>query len=109
MRFLIDAQLPPSLVPLLREAGHEAEHISDRLPQDAPDQRIWLRALNEERVLVTKDEDFAGWSRLRDPAPRIVWIRLGNLKKSKLREKLMPLLPEIVRRLESGEGLVEVG
>lgn len=109
MRFLIDAQLPPSLVPLLREAGHEAEHVSDRLPQDAPDLLIWLRALKEERVLVTRDEDFSGWSRLRDPAPRIVWIRLGNLIKSRLLERLMPLLPEIVRRLESGEGLVEVG
>lgn len=29
MRFLIDAQLPPALVPWLTEQGHHAEHVVD--------------------------------------------------------------------------------
>jgi predicted nuclease of predicted toxin-antitoxin system len=108
MRFLIDAQLPPSLAMTLREHGLEAAHVYELLPSDARDQAIWSLALKEGYVLVTKDEDFAEWSRLRQPTPAVLWLRLGNLKKAKLRVKLSPLLPELLRRLEAGETLIEV-
>jgi predicted nuclease of predicted toxin-antitoxin system len=41
MRFLVDAQLPSALVGLLREHGHEAEHVTEIGPADAPDRDIW--------------------------------------------------------------------
>jgi len=47
-------------------------------------------------------------SRLRPPARAVLWSRLGNLKKSELRAKLSPLLPEVRRRLKAGETLIEV-
>jgi predicted nuclease of predicted toxin-antitoxin system len=96
MRFLIDAQLPPSLAVTLRDFGLEAAHVFDLLPPDARDSVIWGLALHSGHVLVTKDEDFAEWSRLREPAPPVLWLRIGNLKKSELRAKLTPLLPELV-------------
>src|SRR5258706_14834312 len=108
MRFLVDAQLPPSLVELLREHGHEATHVFDTLAQNARYHAIWLLALKGGYVLVTKDEDFAEWSRLRQPAPSVVWLRIGNVKKAALRARLEPLLPDLVRRLEAGETLIEV-
>jgi len=108
MRFLIDAQLPPSLASALRERGHEAVHVFERLPRDARDPVMWGLAIREGFVLVAKDEDFAEWSRLRDPAPPVLWLRIGNLKKAELMSKLVPLLPELVRRLERGETLIEV-
>jgi predicted nuclease of predicted toxin-antitoxin system len=58
--------------------------------------------------VVPKDEDFAEWSRLREPAPAVLWLRIGNLKKVELRAKLVPLLPELVQRLQAGETLIEV-
>jgi predicted nuclease of predicted toxin-antitoxin system len=70
--------------------------------------RLYLFALKEGYVLVTKDEGFAEWSRLRQPAPPVVWLRIGNVKRAALRAKLEPLLPDLVRRLESGETLIEV-
>jgi len=57
---------------------------------------------------VTKDEDFAEWSRLRQPAPPVEWLRIGNVKRGALQTKLEPLLPDLVRRLESGETLIEL-
>ena len=69
---------------------------------------IWRIALDSGYVLVTKDEDFAESSRLRQPAPAILWLRIGNLKKVELRAKVVPLLPELVKRLQSGETLTEV-
>jgi predicted nuclease of predicted toxin-antitoxin system len=108
MRFLIDAQLPPSLAATLREHGHEAIHVFDLLPPNARDQVIWPLAIGGAYILVTKDEDFAEWSRLRQPAPPVLWLRIGNLKKTELRAKLAPLLPELVQRLQAGETLIEV-
>lgn len=108
MRFLVDAQLPPSLAELLREQGQEAAHVFDVLAPNARDHVIWPLALQGGYVLVTKDEDFAEWSHLRQPSPPVVWLRIGNVKKAALRAKLEPLLPELVRRLEGGEMLIEV-
>ena len=59
-------------------------------------------------MLVTKAEDFAEWSRLRQPAAAVLWPRIGHLKKAELRAKLAPLLPELVERLRQGESLIEV-
>lgn len=108
MRFLIDAQLPPSLAVTLRENGHDAVHVHDVLPPNARDSSIWSAALERDCVIVTKDEDFAEWSRLRVPAPPVLWLRLGNLKKAEVRRRLGPLVPTIVQRFEAGEMLVEV-
>ncbi len=108
MRFPIDAQLPPSLAMTLREQALEAAHVYELLPPHARDQAIWSLALKEGYVLVTKDEDFAEWSRLRQPARAVLWLRLGNLKRTELRAKLSPLVPELLRRLEAGETLIEV-
>ena len=108
MRFLIDAQLPPSLAVTLRDYGQEAAHVFDLLHPDASDTAIWQIALDSGYVLVTRDEDFAEWSRLRQPAAAVLWPRIGHLKKAELRAKLAPLLPELVERLQAGETLIEV-
>ena len=60
------------------------------------------------RSFVTKDAEFAEWSRLREPAPAVLWLRIGNLKKVELRAKLVPLWPELLERLQAGETLIEV-
>jgi predicted nuclease of predicted toxin-antitoxin system len=108
MRFLVDAQLPPSLAATLREHDHEAVHVFDLLPPNARDQSIWSSALQGGYVIVTKDEDFAEWSRLREPVPPVLWLRLGNLNKAELHARLAPLLPDLVQRLQAGETLIEV-
>ncbi|HEV3210129.1 MAG TPA: DUF5615 family PIN-like protein [Chthoniobacterales bacterium] len=48
MKFVVDAQLPPALARLLREAGCEAN-----------DAEIWRYALQQQAAIITKDEDFA--------------------------------------------------
>ena len=67
----------------------------------------WRIALESGCVLVPKDEDFAEWSRLREPAPAVLWLRIGNLKKVELRAKLVPLLPELVERLQAAPAETE--
>ena len=59
MRFLIDAQLPPGLVGWLAEKGHLATHVNDIFLTAAEDPDIWNHALEDQSIIVTKDEDFS--------------------------------------------------
>jgi predicted nuclease of predicted toxin-antitoxin system len=59
MKFLIDANLPRSIVELIAELGHEAEFARDIGMAAAPDSEIAARALQTGAVLLTRDLDFA--------------------------------------------------
>jgi predicted nuclease of predicted toxin-antitoxin system len=106
VRFLVDAQLPPSLAAFLLANGHEAVHLFDVAPPDADDAVIWQLALDQSRVIVTKDEDFAFRAKLTPAGPQILWLRVGNCSKAELRSWLQPLLPAIIRALDEGNRLV---
>ena len=49
MKFVVDAQLPPALARLLREAGCDAFAVRE----------IGLREASDAAAIITKDEDFA--------------------------------------------------
>ena len=108
MNFLIDAQLPPDLVLELSRRGHDAVHVSDIGMIAAPDTEIWERALEEGRILLTKDRDFAEWAAVRRPAPRVVWIRTGNLSRAAQTEHLRRNWLRVETRLSEGARVVEV-
>lgn len=108
MRFLVDAQLPPALARLLTERGHLAEHVNDIGPGDAPDRDLWRYALENESVIVTKDEDFANMVAIGGDVPAVVWIRIGNTRRAALLAWFGPLIDEIVSMVEEGNSLVEL-
>ena len=107
MRFLVDAQLPPSLAKALRIAGHEAFHVADFDLLAATDQRIWKLAVERSAVLVTKDQDFLLLRTARGDGPTILWIRLGNCPNRKLIAQLTQALPAIVDAANRGEAVIE--
>ena len=59
MRFLVDADLPRSVAPLLRSLGHEAEDVRDCGLGTASDRLIADYALRHSLCLLTGDFDFA--------------------------------------------------
>ena len=59
MRFLIDANLPRSLLEVIRAYGHEPEHIRDIGLGGATDADIAAYARAARSALVTRDLDFA--------------------------------------------------
>lgn len=110
MRFPIDAQLPPALAQMLRDRGHAAEHIAEIGPPDAPDHALWQYALAEGAVIVTKDEDFAHMIAAfpGEPAPAVVWVRVGNTRRAVLLNWFDPLIDRIVSMITEGHRLIEL-
>ena len=107
MRFLVDAQLPPALARRIEAQGHEAEHVADHGLAAASDDAIRRHADRIGAVIVTKDEDFAVHHIL-SSGPAVVWLRLGNTRRSALLERMDDELGAIVTALQRGETLVEV-
>lgn len=58
MKFLLDEGLSPRVTLLLREAGHDAEHVRDLGLASASDPVVLDAALASQRVLLTLDTDF---------------------------------------------------
>ncbi|MEV4421260.1 DUF5615 family PIN-like protein [Patulibacter sp. NPDC049589] len=108
MRFLVDAQLPPALARLLTSRGHHAEHVTDIDRGGAPDRELWDYALRHDAVLITKDEDFSDMVLFRDPAPVVVWVRVGNTRRRALLEWFDPLVDQIVEMVDAGHRLIEL-
>lgn len=108
LRFLIDAQLPPTLAAHLSAHGFKAEHVNRIGLGGAEDSRIWAYAVEHRAVLITKDGDFADLARRARTGPQVVWIRLGNTTNRALWSALQHVLSEIVSALESGDKVIEL-
>ena len=108
MRFLVDAQLPPALARWLGDKGYAASSVRDAGFLTSDDGSIRNYAREGGWVLVTKDEDFAEEEMNFHAGPPLVWLRIGNATNRVLFAWLEPILPEIIRQLESGQSLVEV-
>lgn len=56
--FLVDANVPKSVVRCLRDLGHDVADVREILPNGAADQDIFDRAQGERRIIVTHDLGF---------------------------------------------------
>ncbi len=108
MKFIVDAQLPPSLADLLTAAGHDATHLFHILPADATDIHVALEANRRAAIVISKDEDFAQLSGRRILVTQFLWIRLGNMTAHRLWQTLEPLLPAIEKSFSAGERIIEI-
>jgi predicted nuclease of predicted toxin-antitoxin system len=103
----LDAHLPPSLGKALTGAGHDAIHTSE-LPagNTSTDLAIRKAAIEQDRVVVTKDIDFFDRLVLDGAPPKLVLVRTGNLRKGELIGLFLEQIEAIVAGLESSD-LVE--
>ena len=108
MKFLVDEQLPPALAVWLRAQCCDAAHVRELGLARGKDRQIWAHAAATEAAVITKDEDYVALSRARFGEVPVVWIRIGNCTNTVLLRWFGPLWPEICRRVENGEKLVEV-
>jgi predicted nuclease of predicted toxin-antitoxin system len=108
VKFLVDAQLPPSLADLLRRAGHEARHVDDLGLRTASDQAICDAASVGQYIVITKDEDFSALQPGSATIPVVVWVRIGNCTTQMLLAAFERVLPDLESKLRTGEYLIEI-
>ncbi|RLA70309.1 MAG: hypothetical protein DRG30_09335 [Epsilonproteobacteria bacterium] len=75
-KYIIDANLPYYFSLWQSEVY---EHVIDIDP-NMKDSEIWKYAKDNGLTIVTKDADFSDLVLLNDPPPRVIHIRLGNMK-----------------------------
>jgi predicted nuclease of predicted toxin-antitoxin system len=108
VKFLIDNQLPEALAKYLCTKGHDARHVLSVGLASSKDGEICQYATENALVIVTKDEDFSRQAIQPGAAIQVVWVRLGNCRKSVLMATFESLLPSVVAALEAGERLIEI-
>lgn len=104
MRLLIDQNLAARVAALLRDAGHDAVHVSERGMSTADDDAVLRLAVAEERVLVSEDTDFGALlARSRAGLPSFVLIRSAERLTTEARaDLLVATLPRVESELEAG-------
>ena len=101
--FLIDVNLPYRFS---LWNGDEFIHQYE-LGDTASDGEIWEYARQNNLTIVTKDGDFSNRIMFQHPPPKVVHIRVGNLKLRDLFFMLKSVWPEVVA-LNDGHKLVNV-
>ncbi len=98
MRFLVDANLPRSCLPLLKGFGHHPEHARDIGLGGAPDADVAARVRATGAVLLTHDLDFANIHTYRpSDYPGIVVLRLPD---DAVAEQIVSVLERFLRNTE---------
>jgi predicted nuclease of predicted toxin-antitoxin system len=81
LRFIVDTQLPPLLSYYLiskeQDSIHTTHFKDGHLLQDA---EISIIAKNENRIIITKDNDFLERYALYGAPPKVLMLQFGNIK-----------------------------
>jgi predicted nuclease of predicted toxin-antitoxin system len=105
LKFLVDANLSWRVANLLREFGHEADHVSKFSALKNSDIGMWRFAEKQEVIVLTKDKDFLNFDR-KDSAARLLLYRGKNSTRATILAELKVKLPQAIVYLQSGEQTV---
>ena len=102
MDFIIDAQLPPSLSSLIKSKGHNCIHASELIfGNDTSDSLITKISLQQKRIVITKDNDFYHSYILKKEPHKLIFIRVGNMKKNDLKNLFERNFEKIINAISS--------
>jgi predicted nuclease of predicted toxin-antitoxin system len=108
VKFLVDNQLPISLAKYLRKQGFDCVHVSEANLSEAADASLCRYAVAQERVIISKDEDFFFFAKQPEAKIQLIWVRLGNCRSSELIAALQRFWPEIEASLGTGDRIIEI-
>ena len=101
MKFLLDAQLPPSLKQLFIDKGYDCIHTIDlESGNDTTDATINQISVAEQRILITKDSDFFDSFIIKNEPYKLIMVKLGNTSKKELIQFFIDRFTEIIEKLK---------
>lgn len=103
IRLLIDENLPSSMGAILPVPCTHARDYGDR-PTDL---ELWKIARERHLVILTRDTDFFDRLMLEGPPPKVIWVRLGNIRRRDLEKALADLWPTLAALLGTAD-LIEI-
>lgn len=102
MKFLIDAQLPPSLKGIFKRKGFDVVHTLDLpLQNDTQDEQINQLSIIEQRIVITKDKDFYDSFILRKVPFKLVLVKTGNVSTQDLKALFEKHFDELIEKLQN--------
>ena len=103
IRLLIDENLPASLGAVLPV---DAVYATDFGPQPT-DHELWSMARVKDLTILTRDADFFDRIIIEGPPPKVIWVRLGNVRRTVLEKWLVEVWPDIEKCLQEAD-LIEI-
>ena len=89
MKLLLDENLSRRIVPFLQADYPGSTQITLINMETASDLDVWQFAKKNDYVIVTKDSDFYDISLVLDTPPTVIWIKTGNVTKSRITNLLL--------------------
>ena len=108
MKFLIDNQLPTALAEHLHKRGYDYQDVLDVGLARASDAEVCSYANDQQRIIVSKDEDFLYFAIQPESKLRLLWVRLGNCRTSALLNAFDQSWPTIESCLSAGDPIIEI-
>jgi predicted nuclease of predicted toxin-antitoxin system len=90
--YLVDANLPYRFSIW---HGDDYQHTYD-LDESWEDIDLWQYARDHDLTIVTKDADFSDWILLSEPPPRVIHLRVGNMRIRDFHRFISAIWPKII-------------
>ncbi len=108
MRFLIDANLPHKLSPILKAKGFDVIHTDDLPNQErTTDAEIRKASIEDDRIIITKDTDFLDSHIIKQIPSKLLLVTTGNINNNKLRSLFNDHFETIVKLFDHYD-LIEI-
>lgn len=107
LQFIIDTQLPYTLVKRLKALGADAIHTTYFLDGHLLDDvKIIEIAIKQERIVLTKDSDFQDNFLLKGAPPKVLLLKLGNISNKDLFKIIESVYTMVEQLFKDGNGMV---
>jgi len=108
VKFIVDAQLPKSLSDFLKSEGLDSVYTLEFPHKNkTKDSQIVIKAITENRVVITKDNDFLDSYLLKAEPRKLAIVKTGNIPNHELIEIFQKNLSKIISML-SRSNLIEI-
>ena len=103
MKLVVDLNLSPRWIPLLKAAGFDACHWSDVGAVTASDEQIIAWARTAEAVVLTHDLDFSAiLAFTKDTKPSVVQVRAEDINPDRIGSSVISAVTQFATELAAG-------